>query len=103
MTTYKDTHYSVNDGSTAMLVSETEDTITLVNEDGHQWTTSKAYWVTEEVYFDTTGVTCYHCKAGTDEDGFCNNDECPTNEYTSGEQYMADMYNSDSYINYLNG
>jgi hypothetical protein len=47
--TYKATHQSVQDGSPAMLVSESDhlgrdDRITLVNEDGHLWTDPSSKW-----------------------------------------------------------
>ena len=41
---YRHTHVSVNDGSPAMFVSQTEDTITLVNEDGFEWTDPRDQW-----------------------------------------------------------
>lgn len=41
---YEHTHESVDDGSPAMLVSQTTVTITLVNEEGHQWTDPLAEW-----------------------------------------------------------
>lgn len=42
---YKATHESVNDGSTAMMVSENyKDYITLVNEDGFEWTDHIEGW-----------------------------------------------------------
>lgn len=44
MTKYKHTHASVRDGSPAMLVSQTGDSITLVNEDGFEWTDPLTNW-----------------------------------------------------------
>lgn len=41
---YDHTHESVRDGSPAMIVSQTAETITLVNEDGFQWTDPLENW-----------------------------------------------------------
>ena len=41
---YKDTHVSANDGSPAMLVRQDHTTITLVNEDGYEWTDPIWQW-----------------------------------------------------------
>lgn len=41
---YEHTHQSTIDGSPAMLVSQTSDTITLMNEDGFQWTDPSNEW-----------------------------------------------------------
>ena len=41
---YDHTHESAHDGSPAMLVSQTAETITLVNEDGFQWTDPIEDW-----------------------------------------------------------
>lgn len=41
---YKDTHISVFDGSPAMVVSQNEETITLINEDGFEWTDPLSHW-----------------------------------------------------------
>ena len=42
---YEDTHQSAHDGSPAMMVARTDKTITLVNEDGFQWTDPIDQWV----------------------------------------------------------
>lgn len=91
MNTYKHTHASYNDGSTAMMVSETKDTITLVNEDGYEWTDPHGQWILlgNETYDDIERW----------EDAQ-ENDYPPSQ---SGAEFMADYYNSDSYIAYLNG
>lgn len=47
---YQHTHRSVHDGSPAMRVSQTIDSITLVNEDGLEWTDNINEWRTIEVY-----------------------------------------------------
>jgi hypothetical protein len=44
---YKYTHVSVRDQSPAMYVDSTDSTITLVNEDGFEWTDPIDQW--EEV------------------------------------------------------
>lgn len=105
--TYYHTHASKRDQSPAMLVSETETTITLMNECGDTWTDPKDQWADIS---DMTNVVCYICEGPTDEEGFCVADECfedtPYDEHPpsqSGAEFMADYYNSDSYINYLNG
>lgn len=41
---YNHTHASVYDGSPAMVVSTTDTTITLVNEDGFEWTDPIDQW-----------------------------------------------------------
>jgi hypothetical protein len=87
---YSDTHVSRYDGSPAMMVSETEDRITLVNEDGFHWIDDKSDWIL--------------IGQETDEDRERWNDLYEENDtYTSGADYYASYINSDSYINYLNG
>lgn len=41
---YEHTHVSTGDGSPAMLVETDGEKITLVNEDGHQWTDPASDW-----------------------------------------------------------
>ena len=41
---YEATHTSAFDGSDAMLVSQDAETITLINEDGYEWTEPRAHW-----------------------------------------------------------
>jgi hypothetical protein len=41
---YQHTHESVRDKSPAMLVRQDEATITLVNEDGFEWTDPAGQW-----------------------------------------------------------
>lgn len=41
---YKATHVSVEDGSPAMLVRETQHLIVLMNEDGNVWTDRRSDW-----------------------------------------------------------
>lgn len=82
---YKETHVSRDDHSTAMLVFQGDFSITLVNEDGYQWTDPLGHWHSIEAGCD------YRCEPDEDD------------TYTSGEQYMADYLNSDSNIAYLNG
>ena len=77
---YEPTHQSHEDGSPAMMVSETEDTITLVNEDGFQWTDPTEMW----------------CPI-LDDDGFYPDHE--EDVYWSG---TGELMNDDSYIDYLN-
>jgi hypothetical protein len=42
---YTATHTSAHDGSDAMVVAQDEETITLVNEDGFEWTDPRDDWV----------------------------------------------------------
>ena len=41
---YKETHYSTQDGSPAMLVSQNGDTVTMMNECGDIWTDPASSW-----------------------------------------------------------
>lgn len=41
---YQHTHQSARDGSPAMLISQTATTVTLVNEDGDEWTDPRDQW-----------------------------------------------------------
>ncbi len=86
---YSPTHVSRNDGSPAMMVSETETRITLANEEGYRWIDDKSDWLV----IGTEQPEDYERWADLDD----NHDE-----YTSGEQYYADYLNSDSNIAYLN-
>lgn len=52
---YRHTHASVNDGSMAMLVDEGEETITLVNEDGYEWTDPIDQWEPIDDYVGPVG------------------------------------------------
>lgn len=91
MTTYKHTHVSRYDGSPAMEIPQTDApySIVLVNEDGHEWIDPLGWWIpVDEV---------------TDEDREAWDDEDDYPPSQSGAEFMADYYNSDSYINYLNG
>jgi hypothetical protein len=47
--TYRRTHQSTTDASPAMLVSSTDQTVTLMNEDGFEWSDSADQW--EEIVF----------------------------------------------------
>lgn len=44
LTNYRHTHESVHDYSPAMVVSQTDTHITLVNEDGFEWTDHRDDW-----------------------------------------------------------
>lgn len=83
---YEHTHESIRDGSPAMFISEDNEanTYTLMNEDGEVWTASQDHWIS---------------LAELAQEDYEN--EYDT--YTSGADYMASYYNSDSYIAYLNG
>lgn len=43
---YQHTHVSVEDGSPAMVIRQSDGTITLMNEDGHVWTDPAVDWET---------------------------------------------------------
>lgn len=79
---YETTHQSVLDDSPAMFISEDNEagTYTLMNEDGYTWTDSQDLWVS---------------LAELEQEDYGN--------HLTWESHYADMYNSDSYINYLNG
>lgn len=87
---YTPTHSSRRDGSTAMMVSQPGFSIVLVNEDGAEWIDPLGWWIPigEE----------------TDEDieRWEENEQDKYPPSQSGEEFMANYYNSDSYINYLN-
>lgn len=83
---YEATHQSLRDSSPAMFISEDNDadTYTLMNECGDVWTDPQGYWISlaELAQEDYENEQSYS---------------------QSGAEFMADYYNSDSYIAYLNG
>lgn len=88
---YYHSHTSVNDGSPAMVRAHTATTIWLQNEDGHVWSDPIDQWEAIE-------NPVYPPEWEDDED------EYPyAHQSQSGAEFMAAYYNSDSYINYLNG
>lgn len=52
---YAATHVSAADGSDAMLVRQTATTITLVNEDGYEWTDPAEQWLSVSTTAATEG------------------------------------------------
>lgn len=88
---YYHSHTSVRDGSPAMVRAYTATTIWLQNEDGHVWSDHYEQW---EAIEDPV----YPPEWDDEED---DEDDYPPSQ--SGAEFMASYYNSDSYINYLNG
>lgn len=90
---YRHTHVSRYDGSPAMEIPQTDApySIVLVNEDGHEWIDPLGWWIPIDEVTD-------------DDRAEWEEDEYPyKHQSQSGAEFMAAYYNSDSYINYLNG
>ena len=94
---YTPTHQSRFDQSPAMLVSETMTTITLVNEDGFEWTDFTDRWeligseVDQSVAYDAEADSVAYPPSPYDDEW--------ENGYMPGSG--ENMYD-DSYIDYLN-
>jgi hypothetical protein len=78
-----------------MLVRERKGTVRMVNEDGHQWSDPAWWWI------------AIGNETDADRERWAKVWEEPDEDYDdgaqSGAEFMAAYYNSDSYINYLNG
>jgi len=88
---YKHTHVSYFDGSPAMLVRERKGAVRMMNECGDQWSDPAWWWIP------------IGSETQEDYDRWQEQEDDQHDEYTSGADYMASYYNSDSYIAYLNG
>ena len=92
---YEATHQSVRDGSPAMWVSMTHDTITLVNEDGFEWTDPRDQWV-----WLPTPVPDFIDEDVEEISRLIDGDPWHDGGYLRGS---GEHINDDSYIDYLNG
>lgn len=86
---YEATHASVRDNSTAMVVSRTAHTITLINEDGYEWTDPSWQWFRID---EPDGAAVEQWEVTTPDDVY------HTDEYYSG---TGELIADESYILFL--
>lgn len=78
MNSYQHTHQSVRDSSPAMVVFQTKNTITLVNEDGDQWTDPLSRW--DEI----DGAPVHQWEVTTPDEVYMTDDMYAERDYLNG-------------------